>query len=44
MRSYLDILNELMEAVESDVMPDEDKQRIKEKLQNLLDLLWQYSY
>ena len=44
MRSYLDILNELMEAVESDVMLDEDKQRIKEKLQNLLDLLWQYSY
>lgn len=43
MRSYLEILNELMESVETDSIPKTEKEHIKEKMRELLDLLWKYS-
>lgn len=44
MRSYFEILNELMEAIEADeMMPQAAKDSIKAKVRALLDLLWKYS-
>jgi hypothetical protein len=43
MRSYLEILNELMETVESDIIPKNEKETIKEQIRALLDTLWKYS-
>jgi hypothetical protein len=43
MRSYLDILNELMETIETDIIPEDEKEIIKEQIRVLLDLLWKYS-
>lgn len=43
MRSYLEILNELMETVETDIIPENEKEIIKAQSQVLLDLLWKYS-
>lgn len=44
MRSYFDILNELMEAIESDIcMTPGDKTEIVETTNSLFDLLWKYS-
>ena len=43
MRSYLEILNELMETVETDIIPENEKEIIKEQIRVLLDLLWKYS-
>lgn len=43
MRSYLDILNELMETIETDIIPENEKEIIKEQIRVLLDLLWKYS-
>ncbi len=43
MRSYLEILNELMETVETDIIPENEKEVIKEQIRVLLDLLWKYS-
>ena len=45
MRSYLEMLNELMEAVESDTtIPKHDKTSIEVLLRTLLKWLWKYSY
>ena len=44
MCSYLEILNELKETLETDVIPKDDKQEIDEVLQRLFELLWKYSY
>ncbi len=43
MRSYVDILNELTDTVESDAIPKEDKFEIQKQLQVLFNLLWKYS-
>lgn len=45
MRSYLEILSELMEAIDTDeTMPQADKEAIKEQIQALfVDMLWKYS-
>ena len=43
MRSYVDILNELADTVESDAIPNEDKAEIQKQLQVLFNLLWKYS-
>lgn len=43
MRSYLEILNELADTVESDAIPKEDKAKIQKQLQVLFNLLWKYS-
>ena len=43
MRSYLEILNELMETVETDIIPENEKKIIKEQIRALLGLLWKYS-
>ena len=43
MRSYLEILKELHEIVDSDIIPAEEKAKIKQKIQELLDMLWKYS-
>ena len=42
-RSYLDILNELKETIDTDSIPKQDKQKIDNALQRLFDLLWVYS-
>ena len=44
MRSYLEILNELKETLDTDIIPKEDKDKIDDALQQLHDLLWKYSY
>ena len=43
MRSYLEILSELHKTVDSDIIPAEEKAEIKQKIQELLDMLWKYS-
>ena len=43
MRSYLEILNELYKTVDSDIIPAEEKEKIKQNIQELLDMLWKYS-
>lgn len=43
MRSYLEILNELMETVETDIIPYNEKKTIKKQIRALFDLLWKYS-
>lgn len=43
MRSYLEILNELYVTVEIDIIPAEEKAEIKNKMQELMDILWKYS-
>lgn len=43
MRSYLEILNELMETVETNIIPENEKEIIKEQIRALLNLLWKYS-
>ena len=43
MESYLEILDKLADAVESDAIPNEDKFKIQKQLQVLFDLLWKYS-
>lgn len=44
MRSYLEILNELMETIESDSIPEDEKETIKAQIRVVFDLLWKYSY
>lgn len=44
MNSYLEILNELMEAIETDSIPKADKEKIINLIYQLGDLLWKYSY
>lgn len=43
MRSYLEILNELKETLDTDIIPKADKDKIDDTLQQLFDLLWKYS-
>lgn len=43
MRSYLEILNELKETLDSDIIPKKEKERINRLLEQLLELLWKYS-
>lgn len=43
MRSYLEIIKELSQTVESDVIPDGDKAKIKALISQLLNLLFKYS-
>ena len=43
MRSYLEILNELKETLETDCIPANDKKIIDDTLEKLFDLLWNYS-
>lgn len=42
MRSYLDILDELSEIVESDIIPQKEKESIRQKIQELFNMLWPY--
>lgn len=44
MRSYLEILNELMETIETDSIPKADEKKIINLIHQLCDLLWKYSY
>lgn len=44
MRSYLEILKELHKTVDSDIIPEEEKAKIKQKIHELLNMLWKYSY
>lgn len=43
MRSYLEIIEELSQTVESDIIPDGDKAKIKALITKLFNLLWKYS-
>lgn len=43
MHSYLELLNELREAVSTDAIPEKDKEKIEAAIQGLFDLLWPYS-
>lgn len=43
MQSYLDILNELQETVNTDVIIEQDRIKINETIKQLLELLWKYS-
>ena len=43
MSSYLEILNELKETIESDTISKEDKEEINDVIQQLFALLWKYS-
>ena len=43
MRSYVEILNELMETVDADCIPDKDSKQIKSLAGQLMELLWPYS-
>ena len=43
MNSYLEILNELMEAIETDNIPKADKEKIINLSHQLRDGLWRYS-
>ena len=42
-KSYLDILNELQESVNTDIFPKKDKIQIDESIQKLFKLLYKYS-
>jgi hypothetical protein len=44
MRSYLDILTELRETLDSDNIPEKDKKKIDNLLQKLFEVLYKYSY
>ena len=44
MRSYLEVLNELKEMLETDIISEEDKAKIEDITQQLFELLWKYSY
>ena len=41
--SYIDLINNLVEDVKSDIIPESDKEEILETLYSLYDLLWKYS-
>ena len=42
--SYIDLLNKLINDVQSDIIPEDNKKEILETIYALQDLLWQYSY
>ena len=42
-RTYLDILNELYGMIETDNIPQKDKDRIMKTIDRLKDILWVYS-
>lgn len=41
--TYLNILLQLHDTVESDVIPNQDKEKIIKHIENLEQLLWKYS-
>lgn len=41
-RGYVDMLNDLIDAIESDVIPDEEKEAITQKLQRVMTVLCKY--
>lgn len=43
MRSYLEIINELMETVATGNIPEVDKEKINDLIQQLADMIWKYS-
>ena len=43
MRNYLEIINELMETVVTDNIPEVDKEKINDLIQQLADMIWKYS-
>lgn len=43
MPSYLEMCNELMNAIKSDALPDEVKKDAVDKLNKLFNILWPYS-
>lgn len=43
MRSYLEIIKELTNTVRSDNIPNADRAKINNLIQQLMDLLWKYS-
>lgn len=42
-KTYVDILNELYEMIETDNIPKNDKEEIMETVNSLQDMLWKYS-
>lgn len=42
-KTYLEMLNELYEAIETDCIPENDKEEIMETMNSLRDMLWDYS-
>ena len=42
-KTYLEMVDELMETVNNDNIPENEKEEIKESIANLYDLLWKYS-
>lgn len=42
-RTYLDIINELYEMINTDNINKEDKEEIESALENLHNMLWKYS-
>ena len=45
MRSYLEILSELKETLDSDTtIPSDDREIMNELMLKLFDILWNYSY
>ena len=42
-QSYMDLINQLVEDVKSDTIPEDDKEEILETIYSLYDLLWPYS-
>ena len=43
MRSYMEILTELKETIESDAIPDKEKIMMLDNIDRLFILLWPYS-
>ena len=43
MRSYLEIVNELTDAIESDNIDTNDKAKLNKLLDELTNVLWKYS-
>lgn len=42
-KSYLDLLNTLYEMIETDSIPENEKEEIVETVNSLHDMLWKYS-
>lgn len=43
MRSYIEILKELQQTVDSDSLPTEERMNINKIIMHLVNLLWQWS-
>ena len=42
-RTYVDLLTELKEAVDTDIMSEQDRQEINQYFNALYEILWKYS-